>query len=187
MFLRSRPHLLPAATLALTLAAAVGAAWAEPVAPAGPLAGGPGGFERVCRDHDARLAARLAYAEVKLKLDEPQKAEFRRLSESLAAAQAPMTKLCGGAPAAAPTAAAPTAPVPLPERLSRMQTLSEAHAESLRQSVPALLRFYQTLSPEQKAVADQVLVVGPGGHGPKGGPKGGPDGGRPGGGCMMGR
>jgi len=152
--MKPRPHLIPAAVLVVALAAAIGAAHADSAprrAPFDPA-------QRFCADQDARMAAHMAFAEAKLTLTAPQKDEFRRLSESLKAAQEPMRALCSDQPDLATA---------LPARLDRQLKLAEAHTETLKRSVPALTRFYQTLTPAQQAVADQVLSVhgGSGGHG----------------------
>jgi len=170
------PTLIPAAALTLTLAAAVGAAWADPVPPIGPGAGrAVDPVAWTCGDHEARLAARLAYAEVKLNLTAPQKAEFKRLSEALSAAHTPIVKACAALPKAEAAAAGKLPP--LPTRLERQEAFVQAHADSLHQAVPALIRFYKVLTPEQQPVADQVLDIGhghgPGGFGPHHGPRGG--------------
>ncbi|MEO0036392.1 MAG: hypothetical protein RLZZ501_2415 [Pseudomonadota bacterium] len=159
--MKSYPHIIPAAVLAVTLAAAIGAAHADSVPRPGPAA--------FCADQDARLAAHLAYAESKLALSPAQTEEFRRLSDTLKAAQAPLKALC-------PTEGQPPAAA-LPARLDRQQKMIEAEGEVVRRSAPALVKFYQTLTPAQQALADDLLVV-PGGHpGPHfGGHRFGPDG-----------
>jgi len=160
--MKPRPHLIPAAVLAMTLAAAIGAAHADSV----PPRPGPASF---CADQEARLAGHLAYVETKLNLTPAQKEEFRHLADALKAAQAPMQALC-------PTGDQPPSNA-LPARLDRQQKMVEAHAESLRRSTPALLKFYQSLTPAQQTLADDLLII-PGGHpghhfGPGGQP--GPD------------
>jgi hypothetical protein len=154
--MKPRPHLIPAAILAVTLAAAIGAAHADSVPRGAPIDQPP----RFCVDQDARLAAHLAFAEAKLNLTAPQKDEFRRLSEALKTAHEPLRALCNEQPAPSPA---------LPARLDRELKQAEAHVEALKRSVPALTKFYQTLTPAQQAIADQVLAIhhghgGPGGH-----------------------
>lgn len=160
--MKPRPHLIPAAVLAVTLAAAIGAARADSI----PPRPGPATF---CADQEARLAGHLAYVEAKLDLTAAQKEDFRRLGETLKAAQAPMQALC-------PTDNKPPASFPLPARLEFQQKMIEAHAESLKRSAPALLKFYQILTPAQQTLADDLLIP-PGGHpGPGfGGHRPGPD------------
>jgi len=152
--MKPRPQLIPAAVLAVALAAAIGAAHADSVprgAPVEPAA-------RFCADQDARLAAHLAYAEAKLNLTPAQKEDYRRLSDALKAAHEPLRALCTNDKPALPTA--------LPARLDWQLKQAEAHVESLKRAAPALTRFYQTLTPAQQAIADQVLSI----HGGHGGP-----------------
>jgi len=149
--MKPRPHLIPAAILAFTLAAAIGAAHADSVPRGAPIDQPP----RFCIDQDARLAAHLAFAEAKLNLTPAQKEDFRHLSDSLKAAHEPMRALCN-------TQASPSPA--LPARLDRELKLAEAHVDALKRAVPALTKFYQTLTPAQQTVADQVLAIH-GGHG----------------------
>jgi len=168
--MKPRPHLIPAAVLAVTLAAAIGAAHADSVPRGAPIDQPP----RFCVDQDARLAAHLAFAEAKLNLTAPQKDEFRRLSETLKSAHEPLRALCNEQPDPSPA---------LPARLGRELKQAEAHVEALKRSVPALTKFYQILTPAQQTTADQVLAVH-GGHGGPGGHHRGPvrpgEAGRPG-------
>lgn len=127
----------------------------------------PANFERMsrmCGDMEARMAARMAYNEVKLKLTETQKAEFKRLGETMKEAAAPMRKICEDK-------ADPTKSVTLPESMNRMQQMAEVRAESMRKLTPAMKDFYATLSLEQQKVADEIMggVGGRGGFG-HGGP-----------------
>lgn len=154
--MKPRPHLIPAAVLVVALAAVIGAAHADQA----PRRVAFDPAQRFCVDQDARMAAHLAFAETKLTLTPAQKDEFRRLGESLKAAHEPMRALCADQPDLATT---------LPARLERQLKLAEAHTETLKRSVPALIRFYQTLTPAQQTIADQVLAVH-GGHGGHGGP-----------------
>ncbi len=150
------PRLIPIVALTLALAGAVGAARAAEDAAQSHHSSYR--FEHSCEDMDARMAAHLAYAEVKLALSEPQRAEFKRVAETMKAAHDPMRKLCAEAKTAGDTTT-------LPARLERMQKFAEAHAEALRKTVPALTQFYKSLTPDQQKIADRVLSQHGGGHG----------------------
>ncbi|ARJ66699.1 hypothetical protein WV31_13980 [Magnetospirillum sp. ME-1] len=114
-------------------------------------------MSRMCYDMEARMAARMAYNEVKLKLTDTQKAEFKRLGETMKEAAAPMRQMCEDK-------VDPTRFATVPERMTRMQQVAEARAESLRKLVPAMKDFYATLSLEQQKIADEIMG-GTGGHG----------------------
>ena len=105
----------------------------------------------MCENLDAHLAARLAFAEVKLGVTEAQKPAWKKLVESLKAAGEPVRKDC------AANAAMSAEPVDLPARLKRVEGRAEAHAAALKIAVPAIEQFYAALSPEQKKIADEVL------------------------------
>ncbi|CCG41931.1 Spy/CpxP family protein refolding chaperone [Magnetospirillum molischianum] len=154
--MKPRPQLIPAAVLAVALAAAIGAAHADSVPRGASVDLAP----RFCADMDAKQAAHLAFVEVKLNLTPAQKDDFRRLADALKAAHEPLRALCKDQPDQAAA---------LPARLDRQLKQAEAHVEALKRSVPALTRFYQTLTPAQQTIADQVLTVH-GGHGGPGGP-----------------
>lgn len=134
---------------------------------AGPKAANFERMSRMCYDMEARMAARMAYNEAKLKLTETQKAEFKRLGETMKEAAAPMVRMCQDKADPAKTAT-------LPERMTRMQQVAEARAESMRKLVPAMKDFYATLSLEQQKVADEIMGGSGGrggfGHGGHGGP-----------------
>lgn len=143
--------------IVLGLAALVNVARAADPVPPTPRQAGFDRMSRMCGDMDARMAAHFAYSETKLKLTEPQKAEFKRLTEVMKDASAPMRKLCDDK-------ADPSALSTLPERMDRMQRQAEARSESLRKLVPAMKDFYATLSLEQQKIADD-LMPGAGGKG----------------------
>jgi len=154
--------------IALGLAALVNVARAADPAVPTPRAAGFDRMARHCGDMDARMASNMAYSEVKLKLTDAQKVEFKRLTETMKEASAPMRKLCDDKtdPARLST---------LPERMGRMQQQAEARAESLRKMVPAMSAFYSTLSLEQQKIADDLMPgaggkggFGRGGHGGRG-------------------
>lgn len=154
--------------IALGLAALVNVARAADES-AGPKAANFERMSRMCSDMEARMAARMAYNEVKLKLNETQKAEFKRLGETMKEAAAPMRKMCEDK-------ADPAKFATLPERMDRMQKVAEVRAESMRKLAPAVKDFYATLSLEQQKIADGLMGdmggrggFGHGGHGRHGG------------------
>ena len=155
-----------------SIAIALGLAALVNVASAADQSPRPASFERMsrmCGDMDARMAARMTYNEVKLKLTDAQKVEFKRLAETMTEASAPMRKMCDDK-------LDPSKLTTLPERMGRMQQMADARAESLRKLVPAMSAFYSTLSLEQQKIADELMGgmggksgFGPGsrgGHGP---------------------
>ena len=105
-----------------------------------------------CADMDARMAARMAFTEVKLGLTEAQKAEFKRLTETMKTASAPLRQGCTDAATAQP----------LPARLETMQKAMAARSEVMAKLAPEMIRFYQTLTPAQQKLADESLMAGPG-------------------------
>ena len=170
-------RLLTAAALGLTLA---GSALAQTAPQAGPATP-----DRavLCKERDAHFAGKLAYVETKLALTDAQKAGFRKLADTIAAAREPTRKLCLDQ-------AAQPQPTTLPQRIERMQKSLEARTESMRKILPAVTQFYATLTPEQQKVADDVMNHRHGGmmggsHGHMGHMGGGMGGGGMGG--MMGR
>ncbi|MBI3444940.1 MAG: Spy/CpxP family protein refolding chaperone [Magnetospirillum sp.] len=151
----SFPRLTATLAVIIGLAGTIGAV----VAAEQPVPRGPERMARHCGDMGERFQARLAYSEVKLKLTEAQKAEFKQLAETMKASSEPMRKLCEEKSAKAEAAT-------LPERLTRMQAYTEARAESMRKLVPVMAQFYTSLSPEQQKVADELLA--PPGRGERG-------------------
>ena len=143
--------------IALGIAALVNVARAADQAVPAPQTANFERMTRHCGDMDARMAAHMAYSEVKLKLTEAQKADFKRLTETMKEASAPMRKLCEDR-------ADPAKLTTLPERMGRMQQQAEARTEALRKVVPAMTAFYSTLSLEQQKIADD-LMPGAGGKG----------------------
>ena len=144
--------LIRAALLTTAIAGVVGAANAADL----PV-GGPQHARPVCADMEARLAGRLAYAEVELNLTEAQKADFKRLAEVMKTAGEPSRKACeqmSGQPR----------PTSLPERLETMRKMATLHSEALAKVTPEVARFYKELTPEQQKVADETLMSHHGGH-----------------------
>jgi hypothetical protein len=123
-----------------------------------PPAGGPQHGEMkphhsMCMDMDAREAGKLAFASVKLNITDAQKGAWGQFADKMKAADAPMHQLCTqmqGKPHAT-----------LPERLALMDQLAAAHATKIHLVSAAVGQLYGQLTPEQKQIADHVLV----GHG----------------------
>lgn len=138
-------------TAALALALAVAPMAAAIAQPATTPAEGFNPLTHMCQDVDARHAAKLAYAEAKLKLTDAQKPGFKKLSDTLAAAHEPMRKLCADQ-------AGKDVPTQLPARLESMQKMMEARTESMRRAIPAIKEFYGQLTPEQQKTADTMMA-----------------------------
>lgn len=133
-----------------------------------------------CADMDAHMAARFAYVEVKLKLTDVQKAEFKTLTQTMKSAAQPMQAMCADR-------FDPDRSQALPDRMDRMQKMAEARAESLRTTVPAMKAFYASLTLDQQKVADDLLGGMGGGMGGRHGHHGHRGWGGEGPGPMMGR
>ncbi|MCG5243169.1 Spy/CpxP family protein refolding chaperone [Azospirillum doebereinerae] len=149
-----------------------------PAGPAGgPAAGGPDRhFSRMCEDQDARLAGKLAFAEKKLRITEPQRAAWNKFADSARASLKPTQDLCT-------KVKDQPRPAALPQRLERAESMMQAHLQQLQTVRPALTELYAQLTPDQQKTADHLLNQGGGprhgGMGPgkeHGGPGMGPGG-----------
>lgn len=130
--------------------------------------GGPGGganFDRMCENHEARLAGMLAFAEKRLKITDAQKPAWTKFADQARASEAPMQSACTslkGKPQ----------PANAIERLERMDTMMTARQTQMHQMLPAIKEMYGQLTPDQQKVADELLTRGQGrgrgGHGPRG-------------------
>ncbi|WP_161539631.1 Spy/CpxP family protein refolding chaperone [Paramagnetospirillum kuznetsovii] len=155
--MKSFPRYTIALAVVLAVAGAAGIARAS-----GPMGGGPEGMGRMCSDMDARMAGKAAYMETKLGLTEAQKHDFKALNDAMKASQEPMKKLC------AEMASQPQATTP-PTRMAQMQKMMEARSANMATIIPAMTKFYDGLTPEQKKIADSTMMGGQGhGHGPMG-------------------
>lgn len=127
--------------------------------------GGPPGhemhgmhFKMMCGNRDAHRAAMLAFAQVKLGITDAQKSAWSSFSDKLKAADQPMRTVCeqlAGAPE----------PSTLPERLARMEQVSTARLNELKQVRPAIEDLYKQLTPDQQKIADRMLQHGGDRHG----------------------
>ncbi|MCW2244821.1 hypothetical protein M2352_000412 [Azospirillum fermentarium] len=158
------------AAVALGLAVAIPAVAQQAGTPA-PKAGPQAHFARMCEDHEAFLAGKLAFAEKKLKITDAQKAAWTKFADAARASQAPMAKFCTDYKDK-------PAPAALPDRLDRIQAMATVHQQTLAQIVPAAKELYAQLTPDQQKTADRLLPGrGMGHEGMMGGHRGGPDGG----------
>lgn len=112
----------------------------------------------MCTDLDAHQAAILAFAQVKLKISDAQKAAWSQFEDKAKASTAPIHAFCQesqGKPE----------PQTLPDRLARMEAMGKARLAHLSQLTAAVGQLYGQLTPEQKQIADQALDHGPEGFG----------------------
>ena len=108
-------------------------------------------FARMCEDGDAHQAAMLAYAGVKLKITAEQKPAWLKFTQAAETSFQPIAKLCEdlkGKPN----------PVTLPEHLARAEMVMSAHLARIQTIRPALEEVYQVLTPEQRKIADRMLL-----------------------------
>jgi hypothetical protein len=138
-----------------------------PGGPGGPGGDGPGPrMERMCENHDAMVAGGLAFAETRLKITDAQRPAWNKFVAAVKSSDGAMAKRC-----ADPAKMKP--PANLPERAQRMEEMTAARLEQIRQVRPALDDVYATFTDEQKKTADEMVEHfmrhGPGGHGGMGG------------------
>jgi len=153
------PRLTFGVVLALAIAGLFGVVRAAEPTPPAQHRGASFAHSHNCADMDARMAAHQAFIEVKLGLTESQKADFKRLNESMKAVGEPMRKACT-------EQTAKTEAQTLPARIEAMQKSLEARTEAMHKLAPEMIRFYQTLTPDQQKLADDSLMPGGvGGHG----------------------
>lgn len=141
--------------------------------PRGP--GGPGAMmERMCQMGPARLAAGLAFAEVRLGITDAQRPAWTTFAQEARASWAPIGRACG-------ETRAPADPTDFAARLAVHERMAAAFAEALRTLRPAVERMQAQLTPEQRRMVAEVMERGPGrmgrgmrGHGMGPGGPGGP-------------
>lgn len=121
----------------------MGAHWGGP-------GGGPARMQMMCENVDARVAGALAFAETKLNLTDAQKPGWTRLADTIKGSTQPMKQACAGVDFNNP-------PKTLPERMDRMEKFVSAGASMMQTVRPAVTDFYNTLTPEQKQVADNLM------------------------------
>lgn len=147
--MKSFPRYTAAVAIVLAVAGGVGIARANPMM-AGPMGGGSPMGHHMCTDMDAKIAAKAAYAEVRLGLGDAQKEALAKLKETMKAAHEPMKKVC------AELAAQPPATT-MPARMAQMQKMMEVRVETMRTVIPAMTGFYDILTPEQRKIADSLM------------------------------
>ncbi|CAK0763017.1 Spy/CpxP family protein refolding chaperone [uncultured Gammaproteobacteria bacterium] len=104
-------------------------------------------FARMCENADAKVAGRLAYTEILLKLTEAQKPAWTKFAATAKGALAPMREVCTklvGAPE----------PTTLPERLAHMEQVMGARVAVLHTISPALTELYAALTADQRKQLD---------------------------------
>ncbi len=114
--------------------------------------------ERMCRDVDARLAARLAFTEAKLSPTDAQRGAWTEFATAARASAAPMKQLCAAAPAT------PT-PGDLAAQLATRERWMSAMLDSTRQMRAAAEKLQPVLTDEQKAALAQNMRGDGGGRG----------------------
>ena len=121
---------------------------------------------RMCEDLDARLAARLAWMEAKVKPTDAQRAAWDAFQRDSRAAAAPMRAQCA-------------ANQPRPQRgdllaeLGQRETRMSAMLDAVRQTKAAVEKLMPQLSEEQRKALAENFGGGHRGHGMRRGP--GPD------------
>ncbi len=109
-----------------------------------------GGMERMCENREARMAGMLAFAETKLNITQQQRAAWTQFTETVRSADAPMARLCDQIGDA-------EQPATLPDRVERMEQVMAARLEQIQTVRPALEQLYQSLTPEQRQIADEFM------------------------------
>jgi hypothetical protein len=119
-------------------------------------------MQRFCADMPARVAGRLAYAEVKLGITEQQKSAWQTFTKDVKAAIEPAQKLCTERATATRPATPPDAVAQLTEREKRLGVMLET-TKGLRQAVEKLT---PSLTDAQKQEAARMVAhIGHGGFG----------------------
>jgi len=104
--------------------------------------------KKMCIEHFARSAGKLAYIEAKLQLTADQKPLWDKWEEATAAGSATMKDDCiAGVPAK-------DTPSTALDRDSRVEKLLTDKLDTLKTARPALEALYQSLSPEQRIAFD---------------------------------
>jgi protein CpxP len=117
----------------------------------GMMGGGMGDPGMMCENRDARLAGMLAFAETKLDITEQQRPAWTKFADTVKGSTKAMDTVC------AQVASGEPPPATLPERVKRMEQMTEARLSQLQAVSPALDELYQTLTPEQKKTANDFM------------------------------
>lgn len=102
-----------------------------------------------CIEHDARIAGRLAYLEVRLELTEAQRPLWDKWRDAVKAGSEQERAAC------LQDAKTQEEMPSIVDRLSRLERILGARAEALKSAQPALQALYQALTPDQQDVIDQ--------------------------------
>ncbi len=132
-------------------------------------------MDRMCQMGPARLAAGLAFAEVRLGITDAQRPAWTTFTQEARASWAPIGRACG-------ESRVPADPADFAARLAVHERMAGAFAEALRTLRPAVERMQAQLTPEQRRLVAEVMERGPGrmgrgmrgDHGHMGGPGGPP-------------
>lgn len=151
--------------LATALISSAGYALAQgaPAPATGPADQRRAGMERMCGDLDARNAARLAYAEVKVQPTDAQRGAWDAFGREARAALEPIKRLCADAAAPRPT--------DYTGRLAMRERHMTAMLENTRAMRAASEKLVAALSEEQRTRFSEAMsyrhgAMGPGrGHG----------------------
>lgn len=133
-------------------------------APAAPAQPQRMGMERMCGDLDARNAARLAFAEVKVQPTEAQRAAWDTFSREARAAVEPIKRLCADAAAPPPTDYA--------GRLAVREKHMAAMLDNTRAMRAAVDKLQPSLNEEQRARFSEAMDYRHGRGGGRGGHRG---------------
>jgi hypothetical protein len=119
-------------------------------------------MQRMCAEMPARLAGRLAYAEVKLGITDQQKGAWQTFSQDARTALQPLQKQCAERAAAPRPASPPDAVTQLADREKMLGAMLDA-TRGMRQAVEKLT---PSLTDEQKKQVAEI-VGRMGRHGPR--------------------
>ena len=100
-----------------------------------------------CDERIARRAAVIAYTTTKLNLSAEQKPLWDNLNAIIQAATDRERQLCASLPSADQRGQDP-----ILDRVNRREQFLSSRLQTLQQAKPALEAFYQSLSPDQKAI-----------------------------------
>ena len=126
-------------------------------------------MERMCADHDAHFAARMAFLEAKIGLEAAQRPAWEAFVGAMRAAEKPIRDMCQSPPP--PSADDPVAQL---EALDRRE-IARAQMQEGRRAAVARLRS-ALASDQQRRLAEVILRQGPW---PRPGPPGPPGAGPP--------
>jgi hypothetical protein len=158
----SRKHVLIGLVAGLALAGGAAAlAQPAPKPEAGPQSDRRQAMmQRVCAEMPARLAGRLAYAEVKICITEQQKTAWQAFTQEAKAAFTPVQTLCSER-AAAPR---PTSPPDAVAQLGEREKMLTAMLDTTKGMRSAVEKLTPSLTDDQKKqIAEIVARIG---HGP---------------------